>query len=180
MQHIANEGGLTKPFSKKYTNLVKNRGSREVGMPLFSAKLDYALRAMVDLAMQPPEEACQSREIAARQSIRGPYLDQILAILKREGIVRSIRGAGGGYALARPPHRITIREIVQAVVGNHLLLGSATEPPDPLGTSAAYVVRQFAQQTEERLAEMLERVTLADLVAQKQRVDESLSIMPSI
>src|SRR5437763_4758201 len=92
-------------------------------MPLFSAKLDYALRAVVDLALQPPNEACQSREIAARQDIRGPYLDQILAVLKREGIVRSIRGAGGGYTLARNAHRITIGEVVRAIVGDQLLVG---------------------------------------------------------
>src|SRR5437763_6931105 len=89
-------------------------------MPLFSAKLDYALRAAVDLAMQPPDEACQSREIAARQNIRGPYLDQILAVLTREGIVRSIRGASGGYTLARSPHRITVGEIVRATIGDQL------------------------------------------------------------
>src|SRR5881398_2457534 len=100
-------------------------------MPLFSAKLDYALRAVIDLAFQPANEACQSREIAARQDIRGPYLDQILAILKREGIVRSIRGAGGGYTLARSASRITVGEIVRAVVGDRLLLGGANEGLDP-------------------------------------------------
>src|SRR5205807_9446422 len=94
--------------------------AREPRMPLFSAKLDYALRAAVDLALQPPDTACQSREIAARQGIRGPYLDQILAVLKREGIVRSIRGAGGGYTLAQDPRRIRIGDVVRAVVGDQL------------------------------------------------------------
>ena len=92
-------------------------------MPLFSAKVDYALRAVVDLAMHPPEDACQSREIAQRQDIRGPYLDQILAVLKREGIVRSIRGAGGGYALAQPPHRVLVGEVIRAVIGGQMSVG---------------------------------------------------------
>ena len=149
-------------------------------MPLFSAKLDYALRAVVDLALQPPNEACQSREIAARQAIRGPYLDQILAILKREGIVRSIRGAGGGYTLARSPHRITIGEIVHAIVGDQLLISGVGETPDPTGSSAAYIVRQFQEKMETQLSRLLNEATLADLVAQKQRQDDTFSIMPSI
>src|SRR5437870_1259333 len=78
--------GLDSANPGKYTDLVKiiRIGSVEEYLPLFSAKLDYALRAMVDLALQPPNLACQSREIAHRQNIRGPYLDQILAVLKRE------------------------------------------------------------------------------------------------
>jgi Rrf2 family protein len=149
-------------------------------MPLFSAKLDYALRAVVDLAMQPPNEACQSREISSRQNIRGPYLDQILAVLKREGIVRSIRGAGGGYTLARGPHRITAGEIVRAIVGNQLLIGGSSPGLDATGGSSAYIVRQFQEKAERQLTAMLDSVTIADLVADKQRLDESLSIMPSI
>lgn len=149
-------------------------------MPLFSAKLDYALRAVVDLALQPSDQACQSREIAARQNIRGPYLDQILAILKREGIVRSIRGAGGGYALARRPERITLGAVVRAVVGDHLLLSPSSESPDPTGFSAAYIVRAFQERAEAQLRQLLDDMTLADLAAQQQRLDETLSIMPSI
>ena len=149
-------------------------------MPLFSAKLDYALRAVVDLAMQPSNEACQSREIAARQDIRGPYLDQILAVLKREGIVRSIRGAGGGYTLARSPGKIVVSEVVRAVVGDQLLISGSTTPPDPTAGGATFIVRQFEEEIEKHLATLLERLTIADLVARKQQMDESLSYMPGI
>ena len=149
-------------------------------MPLFSAKLDYALRAALDLALQPAEMACQSREIAARQNIRGPYLDQILAVLKREGIVRSIRGAGGGYTLARSPHRITVGEVVRAVVGDHLLVGGGNAAPDPGRTGAAYIVRRYEEEVEALLCSTLDGSTLADLAARKHSLDESLSFMPSI
>ena len=148
-------------------------------MPLFSAKLDYALRATVDLALQSPDVACQSREIALRQNIRGPYLDQILAVLKREGIVRSIRGAGGGYTLARSPHRITIGDVVRAVVGDQLLLGGAGAP-DPARTGAAYIVRRYEEEVEQVLNSTLNSCTVADLAARKQTLDDTLSIMPSI
>ena len=148
-------------------------------MPLFSAKLDYALRAAVDLALQSPNVACQSREIALRQNIRGPYLDQILAVLKREGIVRSIRGAGGGYTLARSPNRITVGEVVRAVVGDQLLIGGGAAP-DPSRTGAAYIVRRYEEEIEQLLNSTLEKSTLADLADRKHTLDDTLSIMPSI
>jgi Rrf2 family protein len=149
-------------------------------LPLFSAKLDYALRAAVDLALQPADTACQSREIATRQNIRGPYLDQILAVMKREGIVRSIRGAGGGYTLARSPHRITVGEVVRAVVGDQLLVGGGGPTPDPARTGAAYIVRRYEMEVETLLNSTLDKCTLADLAARKHHLDDSLSIMPGI
>lgn len=149
-------------------------------MPLFSAKLDYALRATVDIAEQPRYLACQSREIALRQNIRGPYLDQILAVLKREGIIRSIRGAGGGYTLARPARHITVAEIVRAIVGGQLLISGLPQPLDPTGVNAAYVIRELEEKLEEQLSHTLDNMTLADLVLQKQRLEEAMSIMPSI
>lgn len=149
-------------------------------MPLFNARVNYALRAVVDLAQQPPDVACQSREIAARQSIRGPYLDQILSVLKREGLIRSIRGAGGGYTLARPASRITVGDVVRAVTGSHLLVVERPEPFESSDRGAAFVVQQFAARLEERLAAELDRVTIADLVTQRLRLDDALSIMPGI
>ena len=149
-------------------------------MPLFSAKLDYALRAVVDLALQPPDQACQSREIASRQDIRGPYLDQILAVLKREGIVRSIRGAGGGYTLARSPARITVGEVVRAIVGDTLLIAGNGSRPVPLGRGSSYTVRKFEEEVESHLARQLDQCTISELASRQQRLDDSLSIMPSI
>lgn len=149
-------------------------------MPLFSAKLDYALRAVADLALQQPERACQSREIAARQNIRGPYLDQILAVLKREGIVRSIRGAGGGYTLAKPASHITVADVVQAVVGDALLIAKPKTPVQPDAPGTAYVVYELATKLETELRSRLESTTIADLVTEKQRLDDALSLMPSM
>src|SRR5438067_703957 len=117
-------------------------------MPLFSSKLDYALRAVLDIALHPGDEPVQSREIAERQNIRGPYLDQILAVLKREGIVRSIRGAGGGYALANSPTRITVGDVVRAVVGDQLLIGGGGAA-DPAVGGASYIVRKFEEEVEQ-------------------------------
>ncbi len=96
-------------------------------MSFFNARLRYALCAVVDLALQPPLQSCQSREIATRQGIPGPYLDQILAALKSAGIVRSVRGAGGGYNLSRSPSKITAGEIVRAMMRGDQLFARYAE-----------------------------------------------------
>ena len=147
-------------------------------MPLFNAKLDYALRAVVDLALQPSGVVCQSRDIAGRQGIRGPYLDQILAILNREGIVRSVRGAGGGYMLAQPAQRIRVGDVVRAMIGDRLLLGG--DRPDSATSGASHVVRLYEEETEKAVCGLLDSVTVADLAARKERLDDSMSYMSGI
>jgi Rrf2 family protein len=148
-------------------------------MSFFNSKLRYALCAAVDLAMQPSASACQSREIAARQHIPGPYLDQILASLKGAGLVRSVRGAGGGYNLARSPDRISVGDIVRAILRtDHLFSGSGEETPSVDAPGVNWVVRDFEQQTEQMLARHLDGTTLAELAQRKANLDDSLSMMP--
>ena len=151
-------------------------------MSFFNSKLRYALCAAVDLAIQPPETACQSREIAARQDIPGPYLDQILAALKSAGLIRSIRGAGGGYSLARSPERITVGDVAQAMMRGDRLFSShsETEPDNINAPGAAWVVREYEERVETLLTQHLAGTTLADLTRRKQNLDDSLSIMPAI
>ncbi|CCW34010.1 transcriptional regulator, BadM/Rrf2 family [Chthonomonas calidirosea] len=148
-------------------------------MSFFNAKLRYGLCAAVDLAMQPPSRACQSREIAARQNIPGPYLDQILAALKGAGIVRSIRGAGGGYVLAKPADKITVGDVVCALLRTDRLF-AGPEEPIANAPSIAWVVHEFEEQVEEAISNILYSTTLADLVIRKQSLDDALSIMPGI
>src|SRR3954452_11389268 len=144
-------------------------------MSFFNSKLRYALCAAVDLAMQPPAEACQSREIAARQHIPGPYLDQILASLKGAGLVRSVSGAGGGYNLARPPDRITVGDVVRALLRNERLFSSAgDETPNVESPGVTWVVRDFEEKAEELLTRYLDSTTLSDLAARKNSLDDSL------
>ncbi len=151
-------------------------------MGFFNSKLRYALCAAVDLAMQPPFEACQSREIAHRQSIPGPYLDQILAALKGAGIVRSVRGAGGGYSLARTPDRINVGDVVRALMRGDRLFSSSSEddPTDFNAPGVGWIVRDFEEKVESSLTAQLDSTTLADLVQQKISLDDSLSYMPSM
>jgi Rrf2 family iron-sulfur cluster assembly transcriptional regulator len=83
-----------------------------------STRGDYAARALVSLALHADESGPTSvRDIAERTGLPQPYLEQILLALKGAGIVRSKRGVGGGYVLARPAGEITLAEIVSAVDG---------------------------------------------------------------
>ncbi len=82
-----------------------------------STRGDYAARALLSLALHESERPTSVKEIAERTSLPQPYLEQILLAVKGAGLVRSKRGVGGGYVLARPPEEITLAEIVAAVEG---------------------------------------------------------------
>ena len=93
-----------------------------------STRGDYASRALLSLALHADESGPTSvRDIAERTGLPQPYLEQILLALKGAGLVRSKRGVGGGYVLARPPSEISLSEIVSAVDGP-IVLGDFGQP----------------------------------------------------
>jgi Rrf2 family iron-sulfur cluster assembly transcriptional regulator len=93
-----------------------------------STRGDYASRALLSLALHDGTQAPTSvRDIAERTGLPQPYLEQILLALKGAGIVRSKRGVGGGYLLARPPGEIRLSEIVSAVDGP-IVVGDFGQP----------------------------------------------------
>jgi Rrf2 family protein len=154
-------------------------------MPLFTSKVEYALRAVVDLASHPGAGAIQSREIATRQGIPESYLDQLLSALRRAGLVRSIRGAAGGYTLGKAANLITVGDVIRAFEGapfsSDLASRRATgahPPRGDRGTEAA--VARVRQRVQEAVREVIEGTTIRDLVADKQRLDETQSLMAGI
>ncbi|HET6951810.1 MAG TPA: Rrf2 family transcriptional regulator [Acidimicrobiales bacterium] len=93
-----------------------------------STRGDYASRALLSLALHSSEAGPTSvRDIAERTGLPQPYLEQILLALKGAGLVRSKRGVGGGYVLAREPAAITLADIVSAVDGP-IAVGDFGEP----------------------------------------------------
>lgn len=80
-----------------------------------STKGRYAVMAMADLAKRGEDRAVTLSDIAARQDISLPYLEQLFARLRRRGLVRSVRGPGGGYRLAQSPAETRVSDIVTAV-----------------------------------------------------------------
>ncbi|OGK98879.1 MAG: hypothetical protein A3E31_03870 [Candidatus Rokubacteria bacterium RIFCSPHIGHO2_12_FULL_73_22] len=82
-----------------------------------SAKGEYAIRAVLDLALQRERGLTPIQEIAARQGIPQRYLEQVLLALKRAGLLGSKRGSTGGYHLTRPADAITVGDVLRAVEG---------------------------------------------------------------
>ena len=83
-----------------------------------STKGRYGLRAVVDLALHSDEDTVALSSIAERESISISYLEQLIAKLKKAGIVNSVRGAQGGYMLAKPADQISVGDILRALEGS--------------------------------------------------------------
>jgi len=82
-----------------------------------STKSRYGTRAIIDIAQNSENGKTMLKDISARQSLSPKYLDHILSAMRRAGIIKNIRGKGGGYILSRSPSRITVKDIVEAVDG---------------------------------------------------------------
>jgi len=128
-----------------------------------SAKTDYAVRALLELAAaeSPP---LKRDEIAGAQAIPVKFLESILAELKHGGIVQSQRGAEGGYWLARAPEEITMAEVMRVVEGP---LASVREqrPEDLEYTGSAEHLKDVWVALRANMRDVLENATLADIVA---------------
>ena len=130
-----------------------------------SAKADYAVRAMVELAAAGSEgEPRKGELIAAAQDIPMPFLENILSELRHHGLVQSRRGAEGGYWLSRLPQEVTIAEVIRAVDGPPAYVHG--EPPDRLAYSgAAEPLQKVWTALRANIGEVLDGVTLADVVS---------------
>jgi Rrf2 family protein len=127
-----------------------------------SAKVDYALRATIELAAAAPEQV-KGERLAAAQSIPHKFLENILADLRNGGIVASQRGAEGGYRLARRAEEITIADVIRVVEGP--IASVRGERPDDLDYQGTAVpLRDTWIELRAAMRGVLERTTLADLV----------------
>jgi Rrf2 family iron-sulfur cluster assembly transcriptional regulator len=138
-----------------------------MGTVRVSTRGDYACRALLSLALHAGEGMPTSvRDIAERTGLPQPYLEQILLALKGAGLVRSKRGVGGGYVLARPPEEIRLSEIVSAVDGP-IALGDFGEPHqngacDHEGQCVLLAIWKSAGEQMKRLLEAFTLQAVAD------------------
>ncbi len=135
-----------------------------------SAKAEYACVAMLELALNYREpQPVRIKAIADAQDIPQRFLVQILLQLKTAGLVASVRGAAGGYQLARPPERITLAEVIAAIdersLTPHSALGDDRHPPASPSAQVLLGVWRDLQAAEQRL---LEQLTLAELIRRSQ------------
>jgi Rrf2 family protein len=128
-----------------------------------TAKADYAVRAAVELAAAG-DGPVKGEAISDAQAIPLRFLENILAELRHAGLVRSQRGAEGGYWLARPATEISIADVIRAVEGP--LASVRSEPPDDLAYAGSAVhLRDVWLALRSNIRAVLEAVTLADVVA---------------
>jgi len=133
-----------------------------------SAKSEYALKALLDLALHEGAELQPIQDIAARQGIPQRYLEQVLLGLKRAGFLVSRRGSAGGYRLGRPAEQITVGAVLRAVEGSEAgdagRRGGRRPPADDVGDLA-----ELWREIDAAVSGVIDRLTLEEL---KRRAEE--------
>ena len=132
-------------------------------------KVDYGVRALVDLAQRYGEGAVQTVEIADRQNIPEPYLEQVLTTLSKFGFIRSRRGPQGGHVLARAPDEISLGMVIDGLEGTAASLDCIAEPTEcTLSTICAQ--RDLWRSVEDAVHSVLSSTTIADLANRQKRL----------
>jgi len=130
----------------------------------------YATRALVDIALFQGQGPVSLREICERQGLSAKYLDQVMTRLRQAGIVRALRGAKGGFVLAKPPHEVDLLSVILAVEGPVNVVDCVQ---DPLfcQKSETCVTRKVWIRVSEAVEQVLASIKLQDLINQAQKLD---------
>ena len=129
-----------------------------------STKGRYGLRALIDLTVNSEDGHVSLVSIANRSRISVHYLEHVFSSLKRDGIVRSVKGAQGGYTLGDAPERITAARILRALEGNYGIEPEPKSEDAVCGAVSAALDALLWSPVNEATQQILEQVTLADLV----------------
>ncbi|MGN0359692.1 MAG: RrF2 family transcriptional regulator [Hominisplanchenecus sp.] len=134
-----------------------------------STKGRYGLRALTDMAMQSQNEAISLMKVARRQHISLNYLEQVFATLRKAGIVKSQKGAQGGYLLAKKPEEIKVGDVLTALEGEFSII-------DDMDTDASFdavrcAIRELVwDRINQSVNSYLEEYTLAELIENHERL----------
>jgi Rrf2 family protein len=127
-----------------------------------SAKGEYAIKAVLDLALHRDRDLIPIQEIAARESIPQRYLEQVLLSLKRAGILTSKRGSAGGYHLTKAPEEITIGAVLRAVEGTGMPFEPQARPKNGHGDDLVELWRRIG----DAVSQVVDQLTFGELAAQ--------------
>ena len=127
-----------------------------------STRMRYGTRAMVELARRYGKGPISLTDIARRQGLSDKYLEALLASLRNAGLVRSVRGAQGGYLLANPPERINLRQVFEALEGSEAYV-YCTQDPNLCERADRCVTQGVWARMYRASMDVLESTTLADL-----------------
>lgn len=136
---------------------------------MLTAKGKYGLKALVHLATLTPGDTTQAVEIASAENIPKKFLDAILGDLRSAGIVHAKKGPGGGYMLARAPSEIKIGHAIRTLDGPLAPIACASrtayQPCEDCDNVKACAVRLTMTRVRDAMAEILDRLTVADMLA---------------
>jgi Rrf2 family protein len=133
---------------------------------------------MLDLALHYGEGPISLKSVAERQDISEPYLEQLAAGLRKAGLVQSIRGAQGGYVLAREPAAVTVGQVIRALEGPIAPRECVREErPEPCRRAKTCVARSVWAKLRDCMNEVLDSITLEDMCLEAAKFKESNAYM---
>lgn len=136
-----------------------------------STKGRYGLRALIDLAANSDTEAVSIQSIAARQGISESYLEQLMRLLRKAELVKSVRGAGGGYVLARSAEQISVGDILRALEGNLDAVTCTAGNSENSCEGADFCVTRFVwQRINESITAAVDSIMLSQLAAESKQI----------
>lgn len=141
-----------------------------------STKGRYGLRAVVDIAVCSENEAIALSQIAERQNISVNYLEQLVARLKKAGIVNAIRGAQGGYMLAKPAKDISVGAILRALEGdlNPVDCSEINNNEGNCDNSDSCVTKYVWKRISDSINDAVDGIMLSELVAESKKVQAQM------
>lgn len=134
-----------------------------------STKGRYALRLMLDLAYNHTGSFIPIKNISQRQDISDKYLEQIITQLSRAGLVKSARGAQGGYMLAKEPQEYTVGEILRLLEGNLAPVACVDDTKEVCTRADECVTMEVWREIKDAVNKVVDNITLADLVEQQRQ-----------
>ena len=141
-----------------------------------STKGRYGLRALIDLAQYSEIEPVSINSIALRQGISERYLEQLMTLMKKAGLIKSIRGASGGYVLAKEIEEISVGDVLRALEGNlQPVECAAFSQEDSCEASGVCVTKYVWQRINESINKTVDEISLKQLVEESKNVKDTHS-----
>lgn len=137
-----------------------------------STKGRYGLRALIDLALYGEEEAVSIQSISARQQISDSYLEQLVRKLKKAGLVTSVRGAQGGYRLAKPAGEISVGDVLRALEGSIEAVSCGVENNANCLGKDLCVARYVWEKVNKSIQETVDSIRISQLVEESRQMQE--------
>jgi len=143
-----------------------------------STKGRYGLRAMVDLAIRSNGEQVALKSIAESQNISESYLEQVFSLLRKAGLVKSIKGAQGGYVLSGPLSEIKVGDILRALEGSLNIIDFSSETEKIAPNSIQYCIKvNVWDKINECINQVVDNITLEDLVNEYKKMNGPQALM---